>query len=542
MTLWTAVFALTIIASLSPLLTLLRLWQMKEWRWDRLIEHMRHDGILETLLSKSRVAIGGAWIIGGLGMVILKVRGLDFYRIDTVMEWWPVVLPGVLALFGIAQIVTRRQPMPVWTQKARLSFIVSALLTVLAGLFFLTFRWEIMNEFSGQLVAAFPYHWLLLALPYLQPVIVTIAWILLRPIDLILKRRIMGRARAIRAAHPNLTVIGITGSVGKTTTKDLLSHILAGPDTHTTPQHVNTEMGVSAWLTKILSGKPADAKATLIVEMGAYRIGEIALLCSIAQPTLGIITSIGEQHVALFGNLWNICRAKGELFAALPSTGRAFLNGDSQMWDELKARAACPVTLVGTGGNGEVQAYDIEETRKGIRFTVDGTLFDVPLNGTHNVTNVLLAIACARHTGLPMTDIATRLRGFTPQKQTFEVRAERGVTLLDDTYNSSPQSFAAAIAWAERQPEGNKTLLVSGIIELGDREADIHRELAAKAKQVFGKAYVTDERFLPYFVQGGFTNAALLTPNAIRLQSADLLACVGRMPKSTIERLLPMQS
>jgi UDP-N-acetylmuramyl pentapeptide synthase len=539
MTLWTAVFVLTIVASLSPLLTLLRLWQMKEWRWDRLIEHMRHDGILETLLSKSRVAIGGAWIIGGLGLILLITSGHGFYRIHEVLGVWPVVLPATLALLTVVQVITRRQPMPVWTQKARLSFIVSALLTVLVSLYCLTFRWEIMNEFSGQLVTAYPYQWLLLALPYLQPVIVTIAWILLRPIDLVLKRRIMARARAIRAAHPNLTVIGITGSVGKTTTKDLLSHILAGPDTYTTPQHVNTEMGVSAWISKILAGKPADAKATLIVEMGAYRIGEIALLCFIAQPTLGIITSIGEQHVALFGNLWNICRAKGELFAALPATGRAFLNGDSQMWEELKARAACPVTIIGTGGNGDVQAYDIEETRKGIRFTVDGTLVDVPLNGTHNVTNVLLAITCARHTGMPMTEIATRLRGFTPQKQTFEVRADRGVTVLDDTYNSSPQSFAAAIAWAERQPEGNKTLLISGIIELGDREADIHRELAAKAKPVFGKAYVTDERFLPYFKQGGFAKTSLLTPDAARLQPGDLLACVGRMPKSTIDRLLP---
>ncbi len=532
---------LTLLASLSPLLTLLRLWQIKEWRWDRLGEHIKREGAGQ-LYSRFRF-----WLTIAITVAMLLLIPASAWH-------GVIVILAALGLVNTVQIFLRRQLIPRWTQKAVSLFIMSMTLTATLAIVCLTFDKE------GMLI--------LPALPFIQSIIAAIAWFLLRPLDYCLKASIMSRARAIRKAHPDLTVIGITGSVGKTTTKELLSHILAERNPLTTPEHMNTEMGVSAWLTQVL-GKPETAYSgtcrhaairarnqpfealrpsgpngkpeILIIEMGAYRIGEIQLLCSIAQPTIGIITSIGEQHVALFGSKENIRKGKGELVASLPANGHAFLNADSDMAAELKAMAAAPVTLVTTGGDGDIEAFDIEETRKGIRFTVDQTVFEIPLNGTHNVTNSLLAIACAKHLGMPLIDIAKRLRSFKPQEHTFEVRTERGITILDDTYNSSPQSFEAAISWAAAQPETNKVLLTTGIIELGDREAGIHTALAGKAYTVFAKAYLTDNRFLGYFKETGFNDDAQLISQAKQLEPGSLLVCIGRMPKSSIERFLPSQ-
>ncbi len=522
---------LALIATISPLLTIVHLWQLKEWRWDRLLEHVRREGTLTSLFSTHRLIIGALWITLGLTLQALVVSILDV---------WPMVLLSLLAAMTAAQLLLRKQPLPVWTHKAYVVFGASVLLAVIGIAACMAYATTDYDANLRNMIITRPYAWFILLLPYMQWPIVALAWLVTFPLDRYLKAKVMNRARAVRAAHQNLTVIGITGSVGKTTTKELLAHVLAGKTMLATPEHVNTEMGVSAWLTQTLAKQPSNSTATLIVEMGAYRLREIAVLCSIAQPTIGIITAIGEQHVGLFGSKEAICRAKGELFAALPSNGHAFLNADSEMCEQLQTMAPCPLTRIGTGGNGEVQAYDIEETGRGIRFVVDGTLFDVPLSGTHNVTNILLVIACARHIGMQMKDIASRLRNAAPKQRTFSIRTEHGVTILDDTYNSSPQSVEAAIAWAAQQPQTHKTLLISGIIELGEREADIHHGLASKARNVFENVYVVNKRFLPYFQQAGFgENAMVLSGSSKRMGSGSLLVCVGRMPQSSIERLLP---
>jgi UDP-N-acetylmuramyl pentapeptide synthase len=139
-----------------------------------------------------------------------------------------------------------------------------------------------------------------------------------------------------------------------------------------------------------------------------------------------------------------------------------------------------------------------------------------------------------------MPAIAKRLQSFAPPERTFQVRQERGVTVLDDTYNSSPASVAAAVEWARQQPAKRKVLVTSGIIELGEAEEKLHREIAVQAQAVFAHAYVLGRKFLPYFRDGGFGKRASSLPSSPpRLQADDLLVCVGRMPQSVIDRLLP---
>ncbi len=536
------IIVLLVLACVSPLLTWLHLWQVKEWRWDRLLEHMKREGGTELLLSPSRAKLAGAWLLCGLGTMLAIAAGYaPHWLLDReIFGAWFIALPIALAAVGTLQFALRKQPLPRWTMKARMMAVMACGLNLLIIAFLLLFTTTGYDK-PGNEILVQPYAFAALLIPFLQPQIASVAWLLTYPLDRFLKRRIMNQARAIRTAHPQLTVIAVTGSVGKTTTKELLSHILADRKPLVPPDHVNTEMGVSIWIRKTLSSLPTDSTATMVVEMGAYRMGEIALLCSIVQPTIGIITRIAQQHLALFGSQEAIAQAKGELFASLPETGRAFVNADSPMLKELTSRCRCPVTTVATDARADIVGLDIEETSRGLKFTADGTAFETGLHGTHNVTNILLAIGVAKHVGLPLPAVVKRLQTFSPPKRTFQVRHERGVTVLDDSYNCSTASMAAAVEWAKQQPAKRKILVTSGIIELGEAEEKLHREIAAQAQVVFEHAYVLDSKFLPYFQDGGFGDRASALPaNLERLKPDDLLVCVGRMPQSVIEKFLPL--
>jgi len=434
------------------------------------------------------------------------------------------VVLGALAVLTLVQILLRKQRKPVWTMKALTVTTGGALLTLLLA-------WTLAST-------SLPAPLWLPPIVCLQSGMLALAWLVLWPLDTHLKQRILSRGKTLRAAHPELLVIGITGSVGKTTTKELLAHILGTDRCLATPTHVNTEIGVAQWLLRTVK-KPLPPQTPLIVEMGAYRPGEIATLCSVVRPSMGIVTFIGSQHLALFGSQESLAAAKGELLHALPANGKAFLNGDCDRCRSLLPLSSCPVTVVGTGGRADLEAYDIEETTQGLRFTADSIPFSVPLHGTHNVTNVLLAVAAAQSLGLKMEEIASRLRSFQPPHGTFEVRQERGVTILDDTHNASATSFSAAIRWAETQPFERKVLLTSGLIELGEEHERTHRELGNLAAPVFPEAIFLSRQSAALFAEGFGRPVTLYSRKTPAITSPALLVCVGRMPASVIRRLLP---
>ena len=533
-------------AAVSPLLTCAHLWQVKEWRWDRLREHLRSEGWFRQLFGVARPLLLSAFLALWVLYPAELAERSGVYPMQLTREVFTLAGLSSLALLSLLQIAVGKQPYPVWTKKA---FIL-----VLTSLFLTTSLIPLLRTDS----------FVLLTIPLLQPFTLALAWFMWWPIDRTLKQRIIKRAMRLRAQFPDLMVIGVTGSVGKSTTKELLAHIL--PEAKATPAHVNTELGVAQWLTEQLSDKsevrlPAEALAkagssmstprqargalrlskgeVLIIEMGAYRRGEIALLCEITKPKIGIVTYVGTQHLALFGSETALFEAKAELVASLPQDGRAFLNGDSALSRRMRERARCPVTIVGTGGPCDLEAFDAEETSRGVRFTATGTHLEIPLRGTHNIVNVLLAIACAQHLGVPLPTIAERLRTFSPLKHTFEVRSEQGVLVLDDTHNASPASFKAAIAWARSQPFERKVLLTSGLIELGEAQERIHVELGGFAAEVFDDVLFLHRNPASQFQRGYGRTVRILSPATPSVPRSSLLVCIGRMPHETIRRLLP---
>lgn len=458
-----------------------------------------------------------------------------------------VIVAGALGMFlllGAAQAMLRRQRRPVWTTKAITVTGTAAILGAIAAV-------------GLTLARGTP---LLLLLPLAQPFTLACAWLLWRPVDAVLKRRILDRARRLREAHPDLIVIGVTGSVGKTTTKELLACALNDLQPNITPAHVNSEIGVARWLANELrttndelrtSSDPSSVirHPLFIIEMGAYRTGEIKTLCTFTQPTLGVITHVGSQHIALFGSQQSVREAKSELIRALPPDGRAFLNGDNDLARSMAALSPCPATIVGTGGSCDLEACDIEETARGIRFRLaprspgeEGArdiVFDVPLPGTHNVTNVLLAIAVGEHLGIAAERMRDLLRGFTPLSRTFSIRTEAGVRILDDTHNSSVASLKAAIAWARTQPEAHKVLLTAGLIEMGDLQSPAEQELAAMAGTVFTRIVVIDPQSARNFAAGTASGIETFSRRTPSVPPGALLVCTGRMPPSSIKQLLP---
>ncbi|MDD5751226.1 MAG: UDP-N-acetylmuramoyl-tripeptide--D-alanyl-D-alanine ligase [Candidatus Peribacteraceae bacterium] len=499
---------LALTATLSPLLTGAALWQIKEWRMDRLREHLRSEGTFSQIFGTLRPAI----LACAAPLLLLSLLSPSL---------WTLSVLALLAALTIAQCAADRQPYPTWTLKA---------LAIVSGAFLLLTAAAIILAGIREL--------LLVLLPFLAPIGLALAWLVFLPIDRLLKRHIMTRAGTLRAHHPDLTVIGITGSVGKTTTKELLLHLLKPLGAHATPAYVNTEMGVARWLITELS--VPQPPRILIVEMGAYRRGEIALLARIARPTIGIITFIGTQHIALFKSQENLLHTKAELFRALPAGGLAILNADSPFSNALKALTVCPTITVSTGEHADIEATEIEETPNGIRFRLGLQPVTVPLHGTHNVSNALLAIVTAENLGLKRAEIVRSLAGFRPPEHTFAVRTPvRGITLLDDTHNASVASFRAAIVWAKAQPEETKVLLTSGLIELGEAEDRVHAALGVEAADTFDRVIFTHRRHARAFEQGYGKPVETLGKLTQPVTPPALLACIGRISQENIRRLLP---
>lgn len=471
---------------------------------DRLGEHLRREGVVSQLFGTMR-----------LPLLALAIAGLFVYPPLAVSLY----ITSILTVLSVLQIGLGKQPTPVWTSKAIMIGGLSMAITLGA-------TWLWMD------IPLLP-----ILIATLQPIVVFVAWLVLLPVDRMLKRQVFDKARTVRAGlRSDAIIIGIAGSVGKTTTKELLKHLLQDLSPLATPAHVNTEMGVAQWLLQnekwLHSGKP------LIVEMGAYAKGEIALLCSVVQPTIGVVTALGSDHLALFGSEEAIIDANAELIESLPKNGHAFLNGDNEATRGIGSRAACPVALVGTHEGMQTIALDVEEKTDGLHFRLDNEDCAVPLHGRHHVTNVLLAVAVAKYLGVTHDRIRELLKSFRPMQHTFNVLEESGITILDDTYNISPLSMRAAMDWAAERTEKPKILLTSGLLELGSEEERFLEELGKKAS-FFDRIIFTTDSGRTSFATAAGKDVELLHDDTKKIEPGSLLACVGRMPISAIRHLLP---
>ncbi|OIN88867.1 hypothetical protein COW80_01630 [Candidatus Beckwithbacteria bacterium CG22_combo_CG10-13_8_21_14_all_01_47_9] len=293
--------------------------------------------------------------------------------------------------------------------------------------------------------------------------------------------------------HCRLLVIGITGSYGKTSTKEILAHVLAVKfKVAKTPGTNNTLIGVALTVLKM----PLSAEV-LVAEMGAYKIGEIRAICRLVKPKIGILTGINEQHLGLFGSQENIIKAKSELLLALPKTGLAVINGVN------------PITKKLVIGKAPVRFYRAGK-------------FKTNLPGIHQQLNISAAITVARYLGVKQFDLTHIPRLKTAM---IKIKGLNGATIINDSYNSNPDGFLAAVNLAKTIPAKNKILISPGIIELGSASEAVHQRLLAVANHVFDRVFIAEpERQLLSQLE------KILTKN-------HLLLIEGRFSKKFIKKL-----
>ncbi len=275
-------------------------------------------------------------------------------------------------------------------------------------------------------------------------------------------------------------VIGVTGSVGKTTTRGLIDAALSGQFTGMqSPASFNNHLGVPLSLLNV-----EQQHEYAVLEMGASRGGEIRRLCEIAQPEVGVITAIGRAHLEGFGGIDGVIRGKGELLESLPSTGFAVLPGDDPVTRAMASRARCRTLFVGEHDDNSLVVRQVRASESALLFQVDGQDFCVPVTGRHHLTNALIAIAIAREIGIESSAIQAGLAEYVPSPGRGQSMNIGPWKVLDDTYNANPTSMAAAldVLASARIARGQKCFAVLGdMLELGHAAKAEHFELGSKA-------------------------------------------------------------
>lgn len=272
----------------------------------------------------------------------------------------------------------------------------------------------------------------------------------------------------------NAQVIGVTGSFGKTTTREMIHAALNFDSTsYRSPGNLNNHFGVPFSLLEIESHH-----TSAIIEMGASHVGEIDSLCEIAQPSIGVITGIGHAHLQGFGSISKVVEAKQELAKSIAADGLVVLPGDSEFCDQLASDLDCrTVVRVGIDAkHNDVVARDVWISNREIHLSVDDSAFKVKVTGRHFLTSILSAIVVGRHVGLSDPQIAAGLEKFTAPPGRCEVKRAGTWTVIDDTYNASPEAMIAACnLLGHWRTNGERVLVCGDMLELGDT-VDQHYE------------------------------------------------------------------
>ncbi|MFM9964714.1 MAG: UDP-N-acetylmuramoyl-tripeptide--D-alanyl-D-alanine ligase [Planctomycetaceae bacterium] len=275
-------------------------------------------------------------------------------------------------------------------------------------------------------------------------------------------------------------VIGVTGSFGKTTTREMIHAVLSASRSGVRSlKNFNNHIGLPLSLLEL---DPTHEFAVL--EMGASAVGEIAMLAKIAQPEVGVITGIGLAHVVGFGSPEGIVLGKGELLESLPTTGFAVLPGDNRVTRGMAERAGCRVLFVGESDGNQVRGTNVRLANQRLTFEVDRVEYSVPVTGRHFLTAALTALAIAREIGLSPRQIADGFANFQAAPGRCQVHHIGPWTVIDDTYNANPSSMRAACETLRDWQGANKRLLITGdMLELGTHAEEAHIELGRVAAE-----------------------------------------------------------
>ncbi len=448
------------------------LWQLKEYRWDRMRDFSRSRTGKRFILTP--------WVLLELAATVYLMTAPNWGGPDNLLA---IVAAWLIFIFFECVRVLRRPLRPQWTAKAA-ALTLASLGTMVGAYALLWAIPEVTNPVVHLGIAT--------ALLVLTPIIVTLWVELLRPITNSQKRaRIEQAKEKIQRLHP--IVIGITGSFGKTSTKEYLSTILNTKwNVLATPKNINVDVGVAGTILSTLT----DKHEIFIVEMGAYRPGEIASICNLVSPIIGILTAVSPQHLALFGSLEAIKRTKGELLAALPSSGLAVINKDSSPCLDLAEYSQAPVRYVSAEDVAHVYATEVALNPHKIQFNLhigqERSPAVLHLHGVQVLPSVLAAVAVASHLGMSMADIITALERLSAPPGTMQLKNGRHhYSVIDDSYNANPDGFLAALDYLALFTDKRRIVITAGMLELGTESDQHHRLVGSRVGEVADLLIIT---------------------------------------------------
>lgn len=433
----------------------LHMLQLEGYKTDEYLTWL-HARLLDVGLRVSHgigvVLVGVAWFEGG-GTLVLVAWAIAFassrrYRRDRPKK--PLAATPRLKRLAVTSVV------------------ISLLLAVLTAL---SSMWFGAPGLAAGLSA-------LLVVDVAAPWTTWMAGILMKPVERRNHNAFIRSAKARLAVRPDLSIVGITGSYGKTSVKFAVREILSQRfPVLATPGSYNTPMGIC----RVVNDQLGDDHRWLVLEMGIRHPGDIAELCDIARPDIAVITSVGMAHLETMGSIERIADEKGSLLSFVRPGGLAILNGDDERVRAMRAPDGIRTVLVSARGTAtaDLRATDIAYDTEGVHFTVgdnrEEVAFTARLLGEHNILNILLAIAVGREAGLSLRQMRHAVARMQPVAHRLELRVESGVNILDDAFNSNPVGARSAVDVLSRFSGGQRIVITPGMVELGDLEAEENR-------------------------------------------------------------------
>lgn len=512
----------TIFGSLSLCFTVLSqtyFWQRKEYRLDRMLSAIKDFEFKPLAVLYANLAL--LTLIGWLGVYTSYQPQADFLGF--------FILLSINAFF-LYRFLNKGIFRPQLTIKA---------LLILAAVTIILSPYILLILFS---ITSYALRWTTLII--LTPLITTLVVALVNTLTKPRKQSIIRQAAKLRTLQQNLTVIGITGSFGKTSTKFFTSQLI--PQATVSSEHRNSELSIAQDMLQHLNKNTTS----YIVELGAYRRGEILSLTKLTQPTIGVITAIGSQHLSLFGSKQAILNTKWELIETLPANGIAVLNADDKLlvsksknlpvkilWYSTKKKSDVYVDNVNVQDRYILCVLHIEKSSKAIK---------IPLTSRGLLSNAVAAAAIAFAHGENVNDIFLRIQHLKPFPKTMAIKtAAHNSTVIDDSYSANEHGIINAISHLLTFSSKDKRIIMVPLIELGKDGHKIHQRISASLNKsnasvfIYGNAYKKDLSLNINLSKIHFiSNPKHLAEQATQNLTADtVILLAGRIPNTVYHTL-----
>jgi len=462
------------------------LWQAKEYRLDRMLIHLFETAQGRSLLFSPLSCI--KWI--GVAFYVVTIFHDSYLELFHVCI---VVLYIFEAFLVCKEFFLGQLRRPEFTAKA-LSLIIFSILTAM-----LFFAVPLVDKFS----------WILLIDRLLFLIVGFFVFLHSFPTELYHDTKINKAIKKLRT-HKDMMVIGISGSYGKSSTKEFIAQVLSKKFVVAKTRGNQHTLGGIA---DVVLRKITKKTQVFVAEMGAYGRGEIATMCYVIKPNIGVVTGINDQHLSLFHTVQNSVAAKNELIESLPKKGVALFNGDDQEAVKLYKKTRIQKVLYAksklidhSSVTPEISATDISVKKSSISFTIHlkKKKFSVtaPLLGSHNIVNLLPAIYIADYFGITQSEIKRIILHLIPLQNTMTRRlTEGGLTVIDDTYNSNPESIAAALAYMKIYKK-KRFFVLQPMIELGKNAKEQHLKIGQLFADSCDVLLLTNKNYLTQIKRG----------------------------------------